>query len=306
MAAVEQWADAWSGIDAMEVVWRVQRDRYTSDMHLLESTWFIETTLYRWPDSFRRWVEFDVTRNREEGVATELYDERLVEEGILPNGTHVRRYTGLGRSDIMTGPRLLDALHRECVRAPFLLARWVQEYGLGSERFAAVHTGDERVAAVAPSIRLGFELARVDGDWALARVTILSDEAVEFARFELGDYARESVLPGPIARFSAVSVRGRNGEFVPGESLEMIHAEPVAVPSDEELWIETERDERRDTRSLQAQSEAGVENPALPPQVRSPPRSLVLPYVVGACGVLLIASGISWWWWRRREGARAA
>jgi hypothetical protein len=301
--AVYAWCAHAADIDAVEVTWRVRRDRYSADRTTLaDSTWFLETTLYRWPDSLRRRILFDESTNAREGVEVDPRDERLVEEGIAPTGEHVRRFTAIGRADIMRGPAMVDALHREAARAPPLLARWVLEIGLLDERFQAVRTNTGRVEAVAPSAGLAFSLEPVGGGWALSHVASIDPRGIEHVRFDIGDFVQVAGLPVLVGRIVTLSVRGSDGEFAPGETLELVAARPVDRPSDAAMTIDTSSDMVTETRSLAAQIAAGVEDPVAPPRnIRPTRRAPSIGTILLGAGLTLVLVGIGWRLWGRRQ-----
>ena len=302
--AVYQWATEWAVTDACRVTWRLRRDRYAQDRsEIVDTTWFIEETVYRWPDSFRRTVSFDTTTNSREGVVIDPYDDDIVIEGIAPTGEHVRRYAATNRADIMAGPAMVDAIQREAVRAPFLLARWILEHGLLKEDFEAVRSSVDRIEAVSPSTGLSFAFAPFANGWALSRVASVSPDGVEYVRFELSEFGWPDGLPGPIGQVVDLSVRAGDGQYLPGNSIEFVAAQNISCPTDASLRIDTTQGAVQDRRALEQQIAAGVANPSSPVSAINPPSRVSLRDMLFGSGIAMVFAGIGWWYWQRRRAA---
>lgn len=301
IGAVYEWASDWADAEAMAVTWNVLRNRYAQDGSILEAAWLVEDTLYRWPDSFRRTVVFDARRNEASGFSVNQYDKALVTEGIAPTGEHVRRFTAFGQADIMHGPEMTRAIQREAVRAPFVLARWVLEFGLLESDFSAVFVQTDLIEAVSPSRGLGFELVPFADGWVLARVTNRGADGTEYARLVLSDFGWPEHLPAPLGRRVSVSVRKPNGEYSPASPMELIAARIVDRPSDAALVIDTSADSVNDRRSVAQQRAAGVAEPREPRSAATPPGRTSLRDMLLGGGIAMVFAGVGWWLWQRRR-----
>jgi len=284
----------------MDVSWHVTHNIHSGSPNgpILESYLYTERTLYRWPDSWKRIVQRDDIPGNENKLL-KRFDENNVIEGIQPDGTHARRSIELPQGELMNGPKLIDSLPKEMVRAPFLLARWLIDDGFDRNDLDIQQRADGSIDGLCQSAGLGFLLSHdKDGGYYLSHATMLSPKGVHLVEYEMSDPVRQDGLPGAIASKIRVSLLHPDGTHSPAPPLDLISARAVTRPSDNKMYINFENVAVQDRRTgkIMLSNKQEINYPAVKPSRQRV--SMIQVLRIAGIGFVVVAGGV--WWYRRR------